>query len=54
MMFMFSSYYGLIRGEAGHKIVKTYTLERVLQIIGFVDYLLFLLEQTQFYFVKQE
>lgn len=43
----FEGYAGFIRNEAMHKIIPTYTRERVFQLLGFVDYLLFLLSRAE-------
>lgn len=43
----FRGYSGLVRNEVMHRLVKSYTKERVLQLLGTVDYLLFLLSNAQ-------
>ncbi len=44
---LFMGYAGFVRNAVMHSLVKTYTRERVVQLLGFVDYLLFLLTQAQ-------
>lgn len=43
----FRGYSGLVRNEVMHRLVESYTKERVLQLLGTVDYLLFLLSKAQ-------
>jgi len=43
----FRGYSGLVRNEAMHRLVESYTKERVTQLLGTVDYLLFLLSKAQ-------
>lgn len=43
----FEGYAGFVRNEVMHKIIPTYTRERVFQLLGFVDYLLFLLSRAE-------
>ncbi len=43
----FRGYSGLVRNEAMHRLVPSYTKERVLQLLGIVDYLLFLLSKAE-------
>jgi hypothetical protein len=43
----FRGYSGLVRNEAMHRLVESYTKERVMQLLGTVDYLLFLLSRAQ-------
>jgi hypothetical protein len=40
---LFRGYVGFIRNEVMHKLVKTYTPDRVAQLMGYTDYLLFLI-----------
>lgn len=44
---LFRGYSGVIRNEAMHKLVPSYTQERVVQLLGVVDYLLFLLSRAE-------
>jgi hypothetical protein len=44
---LYRGYSGFVRNEVMHRLVKTYTVERVLQLLGHVDYLLSLLTQTK-------
>ena len=44
---LFRGYSGFIRNEVMHRLVPNYTKERVLQLMGFVDYLLFLLSGVE-------
>lgn len=44
---LYRGYSGFVRNEVMHKIITTFTKERVIQLLGFVDYLLFLLTQTK-------
>ncbi|RJX28717.1 MAG: hypothetical protein C4525_15855 [Desulfarculus sp.] len=44
---LFRGYSGFVRNEVMHGLVPSYTRERVLQLIGTVDYLLFLLSQAE-------
>lgn len=44
---LFRGYIGFYRNETMHKLVKTYTRDRVYQLLAFVDELLFLLTQAQ-------
>lgn len=43
----FRGYSGLVRNEVMHRLVESYTKERVMQLLGTVDYLLFLLSRAQ-------
>lgn len=43
----FRGYSGLVRNEVMHRLVETYTKERVMQLLGTIDYLLFLLSKAQ-------
>ena len=43
---LYRGYSGFVRNEVMHELVPTYTRERVLQLLGMVDYLLFLLTQA--------
>jgi Protein of unknown function (Hypoth_ymh) len=43
---LYRGYSGFVRNEVMHALVPTYTRERVLQLLGMVDYLLFLLTQA--------
>ncbi len=43
----FRGYSGLVRNEVMHRLVKSYTKERVMQLLGTVDYLLYLLSRAQ-------
>lgn len=43
----FRGYSGLVRNEVMHRLVESYTKERAMQILGTVDYLLFLLSRAQ-------
>jgi RNase P/RNase MRP subunit p29 len=43
----FRGYSGLVRNEVMHRLVESYTKERVIQLLGTVDYLLFLLSKAQ-------
>lgn len=44
---LYRGYSGFVRNEVMHRLVKTYTNERVLQLLGHVDYLLSLLTQAK-------
>jgi hypothetical protein len=44
---LFRGYSGFVRNEVMHKLVPSYTKERVLQLLGTVDYLLFVLSRAQ-------
>jgi hypothetical protein len=44
---LFRGYIGFYRNETMHKLVKTYTRDRVYQLLAYVDQLLFLLTQAQ-------
>lgn len=44
---LFMGYSGFIRNEVMHRLVPNYTYERVVQLMGFVDYLLYLLSQAK-------
>lgn len=44
---LFRGYSGFVRNEAMHRLVPSYTRERVMQLLGFVDYLLFLLTRAE-------
>jgi hypothetical protein len=43
---LFRGYFGFIRNGVMHNIVESYTHERVMQLLGTVDYLLFLLARA--------
>jgi len=43
----FRGYSGLVRNEVMHRLVECYTKERVIQLLGTVDYMLFLLSKAQ-------
>lgn len=43
----FRGYSGLVRNEVMHRLVRSYTRERVLQLLGLVDYLLDLLSRAE-------
>ena len=43
----FRGYSGLVRNEVMHRLVEGYTKERVIQLLGTVDYMLFLLSKAQ-------
>lgn len=43
----FRGYSGLVRNAVMHRLVRTYTRERVLQLLGLVDYLLDLLSRAE-------
>jgi hypothetical protein len=42
----FRGYSGLVRNEVMHRLVESYTRERVVQLLGTVDYLLYLLSRA--------
>lgn len=44
---MYLGYSGFVRNEVMHRLVWKYTRERVCQLLGLVDYLLFLLTQAK-------
>ncbi len=44
---LFRGYFGFVRNEAMHKLVPSYTRVRVAQLLGMVDYLLFLLTKAE-------
>ena len=44
---LFRGYSGFVRNEVMHGLVPSYTRERVLQLIGMVDYLLFILSAAE-------
>jgi len=44
---LFRGYSGFVRNEVMHGLVPSYTRERVLQLIGTVDYLLFILSNAK-------
>lgn len=44
---LFQGYAGFIRNDVMHRLVPSYTYERVIQLLGFVDYLLFLLSTAE-------
>jgi hypothetical protein len=44
---LFRGYSGFVRNEVMHKLVHTFTSERVLQLLGLVDYLMFVLTQAE-------
>jgi hypothetical protein len=50
---LFRGYSGFVRNEVMHKLVHTYTNERVLQLLGTVDYLLFLLSRAESTKIKE-
>ena len=43
----FRGYSGLVRNEVMHRLVESYTRERVVQLLGTVDYLLYLLSRAE-------
>lgn len=43
----FRGYSGLVRNEVMHRLVTGYTKERVTQLLGIVDYMLFLISKAQ-------
>jgi hypothetical protein len=43
----FRGYSGLVRNEVMHRLVESYTKERVMQLLGTIDYLLFLLSRAE-------
>ena len=44
---LYRGYSGFVRNEVMHRLVHTFTNERVLQLLGLVDYLLFVLTQAE-------
>jgi len=44
---LYRGYSGFVRNEVMHSLVTTYSRERVIQLLGLVDYLLFLLTQAE-------
>jgi hypothetical protein len=44
---LFRGYVGFFRNEVMHKLVTTFSRERVFQLLGYIDYLLFLLSRAQ-------
>ena len=44
---LFRGYFGFIRNTVGHHLVAAYTRERAAQVLGYADYLLFLLSQAR-------
>jgi hypothetical protein len=44
---LFRGYSGFVRNEVMHKLVTSYTYDRVLQLLGIVDYLLFILSKAE-------
>ncbi len=44
---LFRGYSGFVRNEVMHRLVSSYTRGRVLQLIGMVDYLLFILSNAE-------
>jgi len=44
---LFRGYSGFVRNEVMHKLVPSYNKDRVLQLMGFIDYLLFLLSRAE-------
>ena len=44
---LFRGYSGFVRNEVMHGLVSSYTRERVLQLMGMVDYLLFILSNAE-------
>jgi len=44
---LFRGYNGFVRNEVMHKLVTTFTRGRVYQLLGYIDYLLFLLNRAQ-------
>lgn len=44
---LFRGYSGFVRNEVMHRLVHTFTSERVLQLLGLVDYLMFVLTQAE-------
>jgi len=45
--FLFRGYSGFVRNQVMHRLVPSYNKDRVLQLMGFVDYLLFLLSRAE-------
>ncbi|WP_018234460.1 TIGR02391 family protein [Thioalkalivibrio thiocyanodenitrificans] len=43
----FRGYSGLVRNDVMHRVVESYTRERMVQLLGTVDYLLYLLSQAE-------
>jgi hypothetical protein len=43
----FRGYSGLVRNEVMHRLTKSYTRERVVQLLATVDYLLYLLSNAE-------
>lgn len=43
----FRGYSGLVRNEVMHRLVESYTRDRVVQLLGTVDYLLYLLSRAE-------
>lgn len=46
-LLLYKGFFGFVRNEVMHNIVTSYTKERVLQLLGFVDYLLSLLTNVK-------
>lgn len=46
-LLLFKGFFGYVRNEVMHNIVPTYTKERVLQLLGYTDYLLSLVHGAQ-------
>lgn len=44
---LFRGYSGFVRNEVMHRLVHTFTSERVLQLLGLVDYLMFVLSRAE-------
>lgn len=44
---LFRGYSGFVRNEVMHRLVQTFTSERVLQLLGLVDYLMFVLSRAE-------
>ena len=51
---LFRGYSGFVRNEVMHGLVSSFTRERVLQLIGMVDYLLFILSNAETTKIKAE
>jgi hypothetical protein len=42
---LFRGFFGFVRNTVSHRLVPAYTKERAAQVLGLVDYLLFILSQ---------
>lgn len=51
---LYRGYLGFVRNEVMHKLVPSYSKDRVMQLMGFVDYLLFLLSRAERTTCKKE